>query len=86
MGNIVVGDLLTLKGEKYITMDVVQYDGSIYSFVNKVTEAEEPTEEFHTLELVSGGVKFIKDTDLINKLLPIFTEHIKDIAEKGIIE
>ena len=88
--NIVVGDLLTIKGEKYITMDVALYDGINYAFVNKMTNDEEPTKEFYTLEVFDNGVKIVTNKEILDILLPMFSKTVQkmvdEIKKKGISE
>ena len=88
--DIVVGDLLTIKGEKYITMDIVKYNGINYAFVNKMTNVEEPTKEFYTLEVLNNGVKIVTNKEILDILLPMFSKTVQkmvdEINEKGINE
>lgn len=80
--DIVVGDLLTINGEKYITMDTVLYDGINYAFVNKMTIDEEPTKEFYTFQIINDGVKIVKDEKILNILLPMFSESVQKMIDK----
>ena len=80
--DIVVGDLLTIKGEKYITIDVVPYNGINYAFVNKMTNNEEPTKEFYTLEILSSGVRIVKDKQILDILLPMFSKTVQKMVDR----
>lgn len=79
---IVVGDLLTIKGEKYITMDVVPYGGVNYAFVNKMTKDEEPTDEFYTFEILEKSVKRVEDKKILDILLPMFSSSVQNMIDK----
>lgn len=79
---IVVGDLITVEGVQYITLEKLKHEGDNYIFVNKVINEEEVTEEFYIFKIVNNGIRIIVEDDLRNKLLPKFEELLKkDINE-----
>ena len=84
--NINVEDLLTVSGQKYMTLEVLDYESNRYAFVNKLTSNEEPTEEFYVFEDLGGTVKKVVDNKILNILLPKFEKmlvsDIKKISEE----
>ena len=80
--NINVEDLLTVSGQKYMTLEVLDYEGNRYAFVNKLTSNEEPTEEFYIFEDLGENVKLLMDDNLRKILLPKFEKMlVKDIEK-----
>lgn len=81
-------DLLTVEGEKYITLEVLNYEGKNYAFMNKLTEAEEVTKEYYIFEILGDGdeVLVLDDYDLRTKLIPMFENLIKKDIEDIINE
>ena len=81
-------DLLTVEGEKYITLEVLNYEGKNYAFLNKLTEAEEVTKEYFIFEILGDGdeVLVLDDYDLRTKLIPMFENLIKKDIEDIINE
>lgn len=74
----VVGDLLTVEGEKYITLEVLSYEGNNYAFVNKITSDEEITDEYYIFKaLEDDNIKVVVEENLRNTLLEKFEELIK---------
>lgn len=80
--NIVVGDLLTIEGEKYITLEMVNYNGNEYAFVNKMTEAEEATDEFYIFEILDDSISIVTDDSLKDILILKF----QDLLQKDIVK
>ena len=70
--DIVVGDLLTVGGHKYMTLEVLSYENKKYAFVNRVINEDEITKEYYIVEDLGGSVKTVMDDDLRNILLPKF--------------
>ena len=70
--------------EKYITLDVLNYEGNDYAFVNKLTGDEEPTEELYifTVDEEEEDIIKITNTELINKLLPMFQKRLEGQINK----
>jgi len=79
---IIVGDLLTIEEEKFITMDVITYDGVDYAFVNKMTDDEEPTETFYVFEIIDDEVELVEDKEILDQVLPIFSKNVQKIIDK----
>lgn len=80
---IEIADLITRSDGKYITLDVINYEGKEYAFVNKLTEEDEdPTEELYVFTPTSEGTTKITDEELLNKLLPIFQENLEKEIKK----
>ena len=48
---IVVGDLITVEGVQYITLEKLTHEGNNYIFVNKVINEEELTDEFYIFKI-----------------------------------
>ena len=74
---IVVGDLITVEGVQYITLEKLTYEGNNYIFVNKVLNEEEVSDEFYIFEEKQDGVRMEVEDDLRNKLLPKIEELLK---------
>lgn len=79
---VIAGDLLTIEGEKYITLEVLNYGGVNYAFVNKMTNEEEATDEFYIFEVLDDGVKMIVEDDLKNVLIPKFQDMLQNDIKK----
>lgn len=80
--NIVIGDLLTVEGEKYITLQKINYEGFDYVFVNKTVSDDEVSDEFYIMKVVNDGVSIVIEEELKNILIPKFQELlIKDMNE-----
>ena len=80
---IEIADMITFEGEKYITLDVMNYNNINYAFVNKLTQDEEPTKEYFIFKPKGNDdLEILTDNNLINILLPIFQKNIeKQIQE-----
>ena len=74
---IVVGDLITVEGVQYITLEKLTYVGNNYIFVNKVLNEEEVSDEFYIFEEKQDGVRMVVEDELRNKLLPKIEELLK---------
>lgn len=75
--SVIKGDLLTVKGIKYITLGVLSYEGSDYAFVNRITENEDITDEYYIFKVLGDSVEVIIDDNLRNVLIPKFEELLK---------
>ena len=82
MNKIVVGDLLTIEGKKYIVMDKISYIGEEYIFVNEMTDNEENTSNYYVMELINDNVKIINDKELLEKLLSIFSDNVQIMVNR----
>lgn len=79
---IVVGDLITVEGVQYITLEKLTHEGNNYIFVNKVINEEELTDEFYIFKINGDNIRIIVEDDLRKTLLPKFEELLKkDINE-----
>lgn len=80
--DIVMGDLLTVEGKKYITLETLIYENNKYAFVNKVINEEEVSDEYYIFKIVDGGIRIVVEDKLKNILIPKFQELLKkDINE-----
>lgn len=72
-------DLITKTDGKYITLDVIKYEGKEYAITNKLTndENENLTEEYYIFTVINNKIEKIIDNNLIEKLLPIFQNNIE---------
>ena len=82
MNKIVVGDLLTIEGKKYIVIDKISYIGEEYIFVNEMTDNEENTSNYYVMELINDNVKIINDKELLEKLLSIFSDNVQIMVNR----
>ena len=75
--DIAIGDLLTVEGKKYITLEKTTYENNKYLFVNEVTNDEEDvTENFYILK------EDLKNT-LISKFQQLLEKDIKELLEEN---
>lgn len=84
--NVTIGDLLTIDGKKYITMQILEYNGNVYAFVNQMTINEEPTNEYYIFKIFDDGIKIVVDESLKNILMPEFEKLLKKDIENIISE
>lgn len=82
MNKIVVGDLLTISSKKYIVMDKIFYVDSDYVFVNEITSDEDNTDNYYVMRLEDDNVEIISDKNLVNSLLPIFSDNIQIMVNR----
>lgn len=75
--DFVVGDLLTIEGEKYITLEELVYENNQYIFVNKVTSEEEITDDYYIFKIVDDGIKIVVEENLKNILIPKFQKKLE---------
>lgn len=80
--DIVIGDLLTIEGEKYITLEKLTYENNDYIFVNKVIDENNLTEEFYIFKIVNNGIIIVESDNLRNILIPKFEELLKKDINK----
>lgn len=80
---ITIGKLLTIKGEKYTVLDVIDYQNNKYAFVNKVDEYEIPTEEFILFKIVGNGVVKVTDIETLNHILVYVSADIQKMIDKA---
>ena len=74
---IVIGDLLTVEGKQYITLEKLTHEGNEYLFVNKVINEEEVSNEFYIFKVVEDGIRIIVQDNLKQELIPKFQELLK---------
>ena len=75
--DIVMGDLLTIEGKKYITLETLTYENDKYAFVNKVIDEETVSDEYYIFKILNNGVKMVINDELRNILIPKFQEKLK---------
>ena len=85
--NIVIGDLLTIEGKKYVVMEVLAYNNENYAFVNMMTEEEEATDKFFVFKIIDDeNIRIVIDEEVKKVLLPKFqemlTNDIKNLFEE----
>lgn len=84
--DVVIGDLLTIEGKKYITLEVLDYEGSNYVFTNLMTDDEETTEDFYIFRVINNEVEMVLEEKLKNILIPKFQELLENDLKKIIDE
>lgn len=73
-----VGDLLTIENEKYITIEVLNYENKNYAFVNKSIN-EDITNDFYIFEIFEdNSVRVVYEENLKDVLIPKFEEKLKE--------
>ena len=68
-------------GNEFITIAITEYNGKEYAFANKIN-GEQITDEYNVFTKENDEIVYINDHNLINKLLPIFQEQIRNELEK----
>lgn len=84
--DVVIGDLLTIVGKKYITLEVLDYEGSNYVFTNLMTDDEETTEDFYIFRVINNEVEMVLEEKLKNILISKFQELLENDLKKIIDE
>lgn len=84
--DVVIGDLLTIEGKKYITLEVLDYEGSNYIFTNLMTDDEETTEDFYIFRVINNEVEMVLEEKLKNILIPKFQKLLENDLKKIIDE
>ena len=84
--DVVIGDLLTIEGKKYITLEVLDYEGSNYVFTNLMTDDEETTEDFYIFRVINNEVEMVLEEKLKNILISKFQELLENDLKKIIDE
>ena len=84
--DVVIGDLLTIDGKKYITLEVLDYEGSNYIFTNLITDDEETTEDFYIFRVINNEVEMVLEEKLKNILIPKFQKLLENDLKKIIDE
>ena len=75
-----VGDILTIEGVEYAVIDAILYENIDYILVNKF-ENEEPTEEYIAYQVDNDGLIEVKNENILERLLPIFSKNVQRMAE-----
>lgn len=73
-------DIMTLdNNEKVVVLEVVEFEGETYLYVDKVTEDEKDTlGKYHILKVYEDNiVQKETDTDTLIKILPLFSKNVK---------
>ena len=81
---VISGDLLTIRSEKYLVLDVMEYGGEDYAFSNKMIELEQPTKDYCVFKLVGEGVIRISDNKVLDVLLPRFSSSVQKMVDSYI--
>lgn len=77
--NILIGDLLTIEGKKYVVMEVLSYNNENYAFVNMMTNEEEATDKFFIFKIIDDdNIRFVVDEEVKKVLLPKFQEMLEN--------
>lgn len=80
--NVIVGDLLTVEEIKYIVLEMLNYDGNDYAFVNKMTNEEEATEDFYIFKILGDSISVVVEENLKNVLMLKFQALLRNDIEK----
>ena len=76
--NVKVNDVFSLSTGKYIALLEKEMDSNRYIFTNKLTDAEEPTQEFVVFKCTEEGLLEEKDKTVLAPLLDYFTKEVND--------
>ena len=70
-----IDDLVTLGDKQFVILDIIDFAGKKYTFVNNV-ENDNPTNGFEVYLVEDNNFKRVIDDNMINSLIPIFEENI----------
>lgn len=70
-----IDDLVTLGDKQFVILDIIDFAGKKYTFVNNV-ENDNPTNGFGVYLVEENNFKRVIDDNMINSLIPIFEENI----------
>lgn len=76
--NLEIAREIEIKEEKYIVLSIILENNTQYAFANKLDTTEEPTEEYRIVSKVQEDYEIVTDEIIINKLLPLFQQKIKN--------
>lgn len=84
--DIRIDDLIKLEDTQFVILDLIDFSGNKYAFLNKIVN-DNPKEEYRVY-LIDDNNEFIRviNDNLINSLLPIFEENITKRVEKYLEE
>lgn len=82
-----LGDIFNVGEKKYIVIEKCTFTDIDYIFVNKLTAEEEPTNDFYVYKENKNGVVLITDKNVLDIVLPIFSNKLQnDVTKKQIEE
>ena len=70
-----IDDLVTLGDKQFVILDIIDFAGKKYTFVNNI-ENDNPTNGFGVYLVEENNFKRVIDDNMINSLIPIFEENI----------
>lgn len=83
-------DVITFsEDDKVVVLDVIQDEGKVYAFVNGVTPDEQDvTDKYMVMDYdtATDSMLEIKDKEILDKLLPIFSKRIENIINNIILQ
>lgn len=79
---ITIGDVLTIKEDKYLVVETARYEEKDYLFANKLLENEELSKEYYVMKKTETGVLLVTDEKVLEVILPVFQNKIQKDIEK----
>ena len=70
-----IDDLVTLGDKQFVILDIIDFAGKKYTFVNNI-ENDNPTNGFGVYLVEENSFKRVIDDNMINSLIPIFEENV----------
>lgn len=70
-----IDDLVTLGDKQFVILDIIDFAGKKYAFVNNI-ENDFPTNGFGVYLVEENNFKRVIDDNMINSLIPIFEENV----------
>lgn len=70
-----IDDLVTLGDKQFVILDIIDFAGKKYTFVNNI-ENDFPTNGFGVYLVEENNFKRVIDDNMINSLIPIFEENV----------
>lgn len=79
---ITIGDVLTIKEDKYLVVETARYEEMDYLFANKLLDDGELSEEHFVMKKTATGVLLVTDEKVLEVILPVFQNKIQKAIEK----
>ena len=79
---LTAGILMTVEDKKYIILETITYKNEKYAFANEVKGEEDLTEDYYIFKILGNEIKLTTNEELLNTLLPIFQEKLKETIKR----
>ena len=69
-------DLFEAENKLYVVFDELEYEGNDYCFCNEMVDKKTFGRNFTIFQNYSDGIEKVEDQELLNKLLPLFSNKV----------